>query len=81
LVSAVVPPSEEKAGEFGVTAEKGKSMPNAQQLAEIKRLIDEGKLKTRVSTFMPLSEAKAALKLSESGRTRGKTVLRVEASL
>jgi len=58
LVSAVVQPSEEKAAEIGVKAERVKSMPNAEQLAEINRLIDEGKLKTHVSTVLPLSEAK-----------------------
>jgi NADPH:quinone reductase-like Zn-dependent oxidoreductase len=79
LVSAVVQPSEEKAAEYGVKAERVKSMPNAKQLAEINRLIEEGKLKTHVSTVLPLSGAKEALNLSESGRTRGKIVLRVEA--
>ena len=79
LVTAVQPPSEEKAKEFGVTAARVFCQPSAKQLAEINRLIEEGKLKTHVETVLPLTEAKKAHQLSQSGRTRGKIVLQVEA--
>jgi NADPH:quinone reductase-like Zn-dependent oxidoreductase len=42
-------------------------------------LCDDGKLKTEVATVLPLAEVKKAHQLSESGRTRGKIVLRVGA--
>jgi NADPH:quinone reductase-like Zn-dependent oxidoreductase len=38
---------------------------------------DEGKLKARVSTILPLAEVKKAHQLSESGHTRGKIVLQI----
>lgn len=77
LVTAVAFPSEEKAQEFGVTVARVFCQPNANQLAEINRLIDEGKLKTHVETILPLMEVKRAHELSETGRTRGKIVLRI----
>lgn len=75
LVTAVEPPSEEKAIQFGVKVAMVRVQPNAAQLAEISLLIDEGKLKTYVETILPLAEVKKALELSKSGRTRGKIVL------
>src|SRR5271157_224810 len=50
--------------------------PSAQQLGEINRLIAAGKLKTHVATVLPLAEVRKAHQLSESGRTRGKIILR-----
>lgn len=75
LVTAVEPPSEEKANQFGVKVAMVRVQPNAAQLAEISLLIDEGKLKTHVEIVLPLAEVKKALELSKSGRTRGKIVL------
>ncbi len=79
LVAAPEPPSEEKARELGVEAAWVFCKPNAQQLAEINRLIDEGKLKIHIETVLPLTEVKKAHQLSQSGRTRGKIVLQVGA--
>ena len=76
LVTAVSPPSEEKAGEFGAKAAMVNVQPSAKQLSEINRLIDGGKLKTHVGTVLPLAEVKKAHQLSESGHTRGKIVLK-----
>jgi len=76
-VTTVQPPSAEKAKEFGVTAAMVEAQPSAKQLAEINRLIDEGKVKTHVATVLPLAEVKKAHQLSESGRTRGKIVLQI----
>lgn len=75
LVTAVSPPSEEKAAEFGVKAAMVNVQPNAKHLAEINQLIEEGKLKTHVEIVFPLAEVKKAHELSKSGRTRGKIVL------
>ncbi|WP_193199839.1 NADP-dependent oxidoreductase [Nostoc sp. MG11] len=77
LVTAVQFPSEEKAQEFGVNAARVYCKPNAEQLAAISKLVDEGRLKAHVSTVLPLTEVKKAHQLSESGRTRGKIVLQV----
>jgi NADPH:quinone reductase-like Zn-dependent oxidoreductase len=77
LVSSVEAPSEEKARELSVESARVFCKPSAQQLAEINRLIDEGKLKIHVETILPLTEVKKAHQLSQSGRTRGKIVLQV----
>ncbi|MGI8466867.1 MAG: NADP-dependent oxidoreductase [Pyrinomonadaceae bacterium] len=75
LVTAVEPPSEEKANQFGVKVAMVAVQPNAGQLAEIVELYEQGKLKTHIETVLPLAEVKKAHELSKSGRTRGKIVL------
>lgn len=75
LVTAVQPPDEEKANEYGIKVQMIANHPSAEQLAQITRLIDKGKLKTHVETVLPLAEVKKAHELSKSGRTRGKIVL------
>ncbi len=77
LVTSSQTPSEEKAKEFGVEAAFVFCKPNAGQLTEINRLIEEGKLKIHIETILPLTEVKKAHQLSQSGRTRGKIVLQV----
>jgi NADPH:quinone reductase and related Zn-dependent oxidoreductases len=81
LVTSVEFPSAEKAQEFAVKRARVYCKPNAKQLAEITRLIDEGKLKAHISTILPLAEVKKAHRLSESGHTRGKIVLQVRSDL
>ncbi len=48
-----------------------------EQLTEIATLIDSGQLKAIVETVLPLSEARQAQELSQSGHTWGKIVLQV----
>jgi NADPH:quinone reductase-like Zn-dependent oxidoreductase len=79
LVTSVEFPSEEKARELGVKATRVFCKPNAKELAEITKLVDEGKLKTHVSTVLSLAEVKKAFELSESGHTRGKIILQIVA--
>ena len=76
LVSTVNPPSPEKAKEFGVTVAMVVMMPKPDQLAEINRLVEGGKLKVRVATVLPLAEVKKAHQLSASGHADGKIILR-----
>jgi len=76
LVSTVNPPSAEKAKEFGVTVAMVQMMPKADQLAEINRLVESGKLKVRVATVLPLAEVKKAHQLSANGHADGKIILR-----
>lgn len=40
-------------------------------------LVDSGKLKAIVETIVPLSEARRAQELSQTGHARGKIVLKV----
>src|SRR5438477_6675182 len=51
--------------------------PDAEDLAEIARLIDAGKIKPIVTEVLPLSQAIAAQQQAATHHTRGKIVLRV----
>jgi NADPH:quinone reductase-like Zn-dependent oxidoreductase len=75
LVSIVQPPSQEEAAKYGVKATFLGSQPNVEQLTEIARLVDAGKLKTTVEAVLPLEDANRALDLSQAGHVRGKIVL------
>ena len=77
LVSIAAPTSAEKAAAHGVRQAFVFMQPNASQLAEIATLVDSGKLKAVVGTVLPLSEARQAHELSETGHAHGKIVLRV----
>ena len=77
LVSLVQPPSEDKARSHRVRGAMVNTPPNGAALAEIGRLIDSGKIKVTVDRILPLSEARSAHELSQSGHVRGKIVLRV----
>ena len=77
LVTPAQTPSAEKARESGIEAARVFCKLSAQQLTEINRLIDEGKLKIHIETVLPLAEVKKAHQLSQSGRTRGKIVLQI----
>jgi NADPH:quinone reductase-like Zn-dependent oxidoreductase len=76
LVSTVSPPSAEKAKEFGVTFAMVAVTPKNEQLREINRLLESGKLRVRVATVLPLEEVKKAHQLSASGHADGKIILR-----
>lgn len=77
LVSIAAPTSAEKAAAHGVRQAFVFMQPNASQLAEIATLVDSGKVKSVVGTVLPLSEARRAHELSETGHAHGKIVLRV----
>ena len=51
--------------------------PNATELAEIGKLIDQRKLKVIISQVLPLADAAKAQEQAATGHTRGKIVLRV----
>jgi NADPH:quinone reductase-like Zn-dependent oxidoreductase len=77
LVSIISQPSEKEAAKHGVRLGYVFVQPNAAELAEIAKLVDSGKVKPVVETVLPLSEARRAQELSETGHTRGKIVLKV----
>jgi NADPH:quinone reductase-like Zn-dependent oxidoreductase len=52
-------------------------VPNGARLQEPAGLIDGGKLKVIIEKEFRLSEAKAAHDFSQTGRTRGKIIVRV----
>ena len=77
LVSIVQPPSEEMAKAVGARGAMVQSRPDGAKLAEIAKIIDSGNLAPVIDRILPLSEARRAQELSQSGHTRGKIVLRV----
>lgn len=77
LVTAVQFPSEAQAQAFGVKTARVFCTPNADQLAAITKLVDDGKVQAYVATVVPLADVNTALQLSETGRTRGKIVVHV----
>ena len=77
LVSIIDLPSPEEATAHGARQAFVFVQPNAAQLDEIAKLVDSGKLRPIVETVLPLSEARRAHELSQTGHTRGKIVLRV----
>lgn len=77
LVSIVAPPAQDEAAKYGVRGEMFGSQGNAAQLAEIGRLVAEGRVKVVVDTVLPLAEARRAHELGEHGHPRGKIVLQV----
>ena len=78
LVSTVQPPNQEEAKRRGVRAQNMVNQSTADRLAQIAQLIDAGRFKVNVETVLPLSEARKAQELSQSGHTRGKIVLKVQ---
>lgn len=61
----------------GVRGEAFHVHPDSAQLSEIASLIEKGAVKVVIASILPLSEASKAHELSQSGRIRGKIVLRV----
>ena len=77
LVSIVAPPSPDEAAKHSVRSAFFSAHPSSSQLSEIAKLVDAGKLKSVVETVLPLSDARRAHELNETGHARGKTVLKV----
>jgi NADPH:quinone reductase-like Zn-dependent oxidoreductase len=77
LVSVVAPPPAEEAAKHSVRSAFLAGHPSSAQLSEIAKLVDAGKLKPVVETVLPLSDARRAHELNETGHARGKTVLKV----
>jgi NADPH:quinone reductase-like Zn-dependent oxidoreductase len=77
LVSTVELPSAEEAATHGVRGATFGTQAIPAQLAEIAKLVDSGMLRPIVEAVFPLSEARHAQELSQTGHARGKIVLKV----
>src|SRR6266705_4063676 len=77
LVSIVAPPSEGEAKKYGVRSAFLSAKGGTSLLAELATLVDSGKIKPMVEKVLPLSEARQAHELNETGHARGKIVLKV----
>jgi NADPH:quinone reductase-like Zn-dependent oxidoreductase len=77
LVSTAASPSAEDAIKYPVRSAMVLARPNTAQLTKIADLFDRGSIRPIVETILPLSDAKSAHDLSETGHVRGKIVLTV----
>jgi NADPH:quinone reductase-like Zn-dependent oxidoreductase len=78
LVTIAGQPDPATAEKHGVRGVFVMTSPNsAAQLSELAGLMDAGALQPVVSTVLPLTEARQAHGISQSGHARGKIVLRV----
>lgn len=77
IITTLMPEFQEEAKAKGVHIEgfTAKSIP--AQLAEIAKLIDNGKVKPIIEKVLPFTQARSAHIESEKGHTRGKIVLQV----
>lgn len=75
LVSTLTQPSAEKAKAHGVRGVRYTAQPQGTELADIGKLVGEGKVKITVSKTFPLSEARAAQDFLQNEHVRGKVVL------
>jgi NADPH:quinone reductase-like Zn-dependent oxidoreductase len=79
LVTIAAAPPEDAARERGARAELLVNSPNSDQLARIAELVAAGDVRVEIAEVLPLSEVRRAHELSESGHTRGKIVLSLDA--
>ena len=77
IVSLVARPDRAELDKRGIRGAALSVEPNSDELAEIGKLIDEGKIKVIVSQTFPLSEAVKAQEQVATGHTRGKIVLKI----
>jgi NADPH:quinone reductase-like Zn-dependent oxidoreductase len=77
VVSIVARPDRTELEKHGIRGAFISVKPNADELAEIGKLIDQKKIKVIVSQTYPLSEAIKAQEQIATGHTRGKVVLKV----
>lgn len=76
MITVVAFPQDE-AERYGVSAKRSFTVPNAESLGEIARLVEAGKVTPYVDAVLPFADVRDALAISEAGRTRGKIVLTV----
>src|SRR6185295_15356762 len=77
LVTLTEEPRQDFARESGVRATMIGVRPDGGRLADIGKIIDDGKLRPLVQAVLPLEQAKKALELSRSRHVAGKIVLTI----
>jgi NADPH:quinone reductase-like Zn-dependent oxidoreductase len=75
LISLVGPPDQDQARRHKVTALDVFVEPDADQLAQLAQLIDQGRVRPHVQKIYGLRDAAEAQKRSAEGHVRGKLVL------
>jgi NADPH:quinone reductase-like Zn-dependent oxidoreductase len=76
VVTSVAFPTDE-AQRHGVGVARVQCKPDAEELALMRAMVEDGKLAAHIARVLPLTQIKEALALSELGHTRGKIVLQI----
>jgi NADPH:quinone reductase-like Zn-dependent oxidoreductase len=77
ILSTVEPPENDFWRERGFDPHYILTRPDGEQLAELSRLVDEGRLRVNVSDVLPLERAAEALGRVEDGQSNGKIAIRI----
>ncbi len=77
LVTTLPQLDESAANRAGIRAFHLIMKRNSADLSELAGLVEKGAVRPRLAQTMPLSEARKAQELSETGRTHGKVILKV----
>lgn len=77
IATLVARPDQAELDKRGIRGASIAVKPNAEELAEIAKLIEAGKIKPVVTRMLPLADAVKAQQQIASGHTRGKIVLRI----
>jgi NADPH:quinone reductase-like Zn-dependent oxidoreductase len=77
IATLVAEPDQAELDKHGIRGAAISVKPNASELAEITKLIEEKKIKPVVSEVLPLTEAVKAQEQAATHHTRGKIVLRI----
>jgi NADPH:quinone reductase-like Zn-dependent oxidoreductase len=77
IASLVAKPDQAELDKYGIRGAPISVKPNASELAEITKLIDEKKIKPIVSQVLPLTDAVKAQEQAATHHTRGKIVLKI----
>ena len=77
ITTIVARPDQAQLDKYGIRGTSIASHPDGNELAEITKLIEAGKIKPIVSQVMPLADAVKASQQAETHHTRGKLVLKI----
>ena len=77
ITTIVARPDQAQLDKFSIRGTSVWSHPDGNELAEITKLIEAGKIKPTVSQVIPLAEAVKAAQQAETHHTRGKIVLKI----
>jgi NADPH:quinone reductase-like Zn-dependent oxidoreductase len=77
IATLVAKPDQAELDKHGIRGASISVKPNADELAEITKLIEEKKIKSVVSQVLPLTETVKAQEQAATHHTRGKIVLKI----
>jgi NADPH:quinone reductase-like Zn-dependent oxidoreductase len=78
ITTLVARPDQAELDKYGIRGTSISGKPDGNELAEITKLIEAGKIKPIVSQVLPLSDAVKAVQQAATHHTRGKIVLKIE---